>query len=269
MPVAGIVAAEGISKATIGFADGPSVDEFGRDLIVLRVALRRAARPPIWRSSRWPESGKLRSLAKWPIDGSANHGGILRVITACLIALAHGRVGFVSEQRHRRGFARAMAGLAVLFEDRQHIAVKGRRGGVKAQASTRKRTARICFIVGEPVSVRFGRSWIKGEFEFMIRNLSVLLLLACAIARADFSYTMTSKSSMGGNPSVSKYYFKGNKMKTETATSVIIMDFDAQTITTVNPSDKTYTVKPFSVSRAQRRPAPMFTPISKRPASTR
>src|SRR6185295_20337368 len=35
---------------------------------------------------------KLRSLAKCPYFGSANHGGILRLRTAALIALAHGRV---------------------------------------------------------------------------------------------------------------------------------------------------------------------------------
>jgi hypothetical protein len=80
----------------------------------------------------------------------------------------------------------------------------------------------------------------------MIRNLSILLLLAAGFARADFSYTMTSKSSMGGNPSVSKYYYKGNKMKTETSNSVMIMDFDAQTVTTINPQDKSYTVKTFA-----------------------
>jgi len=80
----------------------------------------------------------------------------------------------------------------------------------------------------------------------MIRNLSVLLLLACAIARADFSYTMTSKSSMGGNPSVSKYYYKGNKMKMEMSNTVMIMDFDSQIITTLNPQDKSYTVKSFA-----------------------
>ncbi len=70
----------------------------------------------------------------------------------------------------------------------------------------------------------------------MIRNLSILLLLASAFARADFSYSMTSKSSMGGNPSVSKYYYKGNKMKMEMSNTAMIMDFDAQTITTLNPS---------------------------------
>lgn len=80
----------------------------------------------------------------------------------------------------------------------------------------------------------------------MIRNLSILLLLASAFARADYSYTMTSKASMGGNPSVSKYYYKGNKMKMEMSNTVMIMDFDAQTITTLNPQDKSYTVKSFA-----------------------
>ena len=35
-----------------------------------------------------------RSLLKWPYCGSANHGGIALVTTACLIAFAHGRVSF-------------------------------------------------------------------------------------------------------------------------------------------------------------------------------
>src|SRR5579871_557016 len=82
--------------------------------------------------------------------------------------------------------------------------------------------------------------------HLMIRNLSILLLAVASFARADFSYVMTSKSSMGGNPSVTKYYYKGNKMKTEMSSTMMIMDFDAQTITTLNPQDKSYTVKSFA-----------------------
>jgi Domain of unknown function (DUF4412) len=80
----------------------------------------------------------------------------------------------------------------------------------------------------------------------MTKNLTILLLIASAAARADFSYTMTSKNSMGGNPAVSKYFYKGQKMKLDTGSTSTIMDFDAQTLTTINAREKTYTVKSFA-----------------------
>jgi hypothetical protein len=36
-------------------------------------------------------STRRRSLAKWPMLGSANHGGICLLVTAALMARAHGR----------------------------------------------------------------------------------------------------------------------------------------------------------------------------------
>lgn len=86
-----------------------------------------------------------------------------------------------------------------------------------------------------------------------MRNMHalVLALSISSAANADFSYTQTRKatggmmSSMAGanGPQTSKVSFKGQKMKTEEGNTAIIIDFDAQTITTVNNAQKTYTVK--------------------------
>ncbi len=80
-----------------------------------------------------------------------------------------------------------------------------------------------------------------------------LILAAACVARADFSYTTTMKSSAGpmaamagGNDRASKTYLKGQKMKIESPDSIMIMDFDAQTITNINASQKTYTVSKFN-----------------------
>jgi hypothetical protein len=87
-------------------------------------------------------------------------------------------------------------------------------------------------------------------------TLLALTLSFGAAAHADFSYTTTRKTtggmmaSMGGaagGPQTSKSYFKGQKMKTDSGgATAIILDFDAQTITTINTTKKTYTVKSFS-----------------------
>jgi len=50
-------------------------------------------------------------------------------------------------------------------------------------------------------------------------------------------------ASMAGAPTVSHYYYKGQKMKFETSNTTVIMDMDARTITTLNGSNKTYTVR--------------------------
>ncbi len=78
------------------------------------------------------------------------------------------------------------------------------------------------------------------------RNLIVLILTACA-ARADFMYTTTRKGgpAVAGNTET-KQYFKGQKMKTDTGSTATILDFDAQTITSINNTQKTYTVTKFS-----------------------
>jgi hypothetical protein len=84
----------------------------------------------------------------------------------------------------------------------------------------------------------------------MQTRLILLTLIASAAARADFSYTQTSKSGGGpggaGGESVTKHYIKGQRMMTDTGSVTIIMDFDAQTMTMVNKTQKTYTVTKFA-----------------------
>jgi hypothetical protein len=50
----------------------------------------------------------------------------------------------------------------------------------------------------------------------------------------------------GGNNQASKYSFKGQKMKMDSGDTAIVLDFDAQTITTLNNRQKTISVKTFS-----------------------
>jgi hypothetical protein len=83
------------------------------------------------------------------------------------------------------------------------------------------------------------------------RNLILLapvagLLLASSLARADFGYTMMRKGGPGGGSGDTKYYYKGQKMKTDSGTTATIVDFDAQTLTTINNTQKTYTLRKFS-----------------------
>jgi hypothetical protein len=80
------------------------------------------------------------------------------------------------------------------------------------------------------------------------------LLSATLAARADFSYTTTTKTtggmaaSFGGgaNNPPSKHYFKGQKMRTDSGDISTIIDFDAQTMTMINNSRKTVTVRSLS-----------------------
>ncbi len=58
----------------------------------------------------------------------------------------------------------------------------------------------------------------------------------------------------GAQPSVNTYYLKGQKMMTDTGTVAIVMDFDARTVTTINKSTKTYTVKSFDAATAGAKP---------------
>jgi hypothetical protein len=84
--------------------------------------------------------------------------------------------------------------------------------------------------------------------------LVALTLSAGAHAYADFSYTTTRKSTggmmaaMGGTagPQTSKFYIKAQKMKVDRGSTATILDFDAQTITTINSAQKTYSVRPFN-----------------------
>jgi hypothetical protein len=91
----------------------------------------------------------------------------------------------------------------------------------------------------------------------MLRNTiaTVALTLAAGLtASADFSYTNTMKTTGGSMAAMagtaadrtSKYYFKGQKIMTTTGDTAVTIDFGAQTVTTVNNAQKTYTVKKFS-----------------------
>src|SRR5579872_150369 len=82
-------------------------------------------------------------------------------------------------------------------------------------------------------------------------SILILTLATAWTARADFSYTTTPKSTGGlaaaaAAMPVSKYYFKGQKMKMESEATAVVLDFDAQTITSFDNRKKTYTVTPFS-----------------------
>jgi hypothetical protein len=73
-------------------------------------------------------------------------------------------------------------------------------------------------------------------------HIPLLMLAASFTAHADFSFTMTQKS---GGGEVGKHYFKGQKMKVERGTKTTIMDFEAQTTTSIDDATKTYTVTKF------------------------
>jgi hypothetical protein len=83
-------------------------------------------------------------------------------------------------------------------------------------------------------------------------TVSKLLLLAFAAgtaAHADFSYTTTRKgASIPGAAAdqASKHYLKAQKMMTDTGDKATIIDFEAQTITTIDRAKQTYAVLKFS-----------------------
>src|SRR5450755_243601 len=81
-----------------------------------------------------------------------------------------------------------------------------------------------------------------------------MVLVAASSAFADFSYITTLKPSgnapSGNAPSADggqtiRRYYKGQKMLNDTGSAATILDFDAQTVTTINKSQKTYSVRPF------------------------
>jgi hypothetical protein len=93
-----------------------------------------------------------------------------------------------------------------------------------------------------------------GETVMKITILIAFVILSTTLpARADFSYTSARKMTGGAmagmasaNNQPSKYYFKGQKMKVDSGDTALILDFDAQTITTINNSRKTISVRNFS-----------------------
>ena len=82
-----------------------------------------------------------------------------------------------------------------------------------------------------------------------LARIVILSLAAGLVVRADFSYIATRKPAAGqaaAGGQVTKHYLKGQKIKIDTGGTAIVMDFDAQTVTTINNNSKTYSVKKFS-----------------------
>jgi hypothetical protein len=73
-------------------------------------------------------------------------------------------------------------------------------------------------------------------------KLLILALTALSAAHADFSYTQTTKGT-AGPPRVTKYYYKGSRVLSDSDNTAHVMDFAAQTITTINKVAKTYSVQ--------------------------
>jgi hypothetical protein len=77
-------------------------------------------------------------------------------------------------------------------------------------------------------------------------TLFLFTLVAASPAYADFSYTSTAKSGAATPPQSTKHYIKGSRMMMDSANTSTILDFEAQTITSINKSQKTYSVTPFA-----------------------
>jgi hypothetical protein len=84
-----------------------------------------------------------------------------------------------------------------------------------------------------------------------IGYILILTLAAGLAARADFSYTSTRKPAAGqtasnaGDPAT-RHYIKGQKMKMDRGRTATLIDFDQQTVTSIDNDHKTYTVTKFS-----------------------
>lgn len=73
-----------------------------------------------------------------------------------------------------------------------------------------------------------------------------LALLFCALsARADFSYTTAPKTNSPA-ATATKYFYKGQAMRVETKARVFIVDFDKQSIVTLDPERKVYWLTRFA-----------------------
>lgn len=79
-----------------------------------------------------------------------------------------------------------------------------------------------------------------------IIRLLLLGLMAAGAAQADFSYTSTRKGMPMGGDQSTKYYLKGNRMLIDNGSNAVLLDFDAQTTTTMDRAAKTYTVTKFA-----------------------
>jgi TonB family protein len=77
-------------------------------------------------------------------------------------------------------------------------------------------------------------------------HVVLLIIGISSMALADFSYTATIKWTRLPVPQVVKHYLKGQKMKSESAGSSTILDFDAHTITRINNLLKLYSATKLS-----------------------
>ena len=80
-------------------------------------------------------------------------------------------------------------------------------------------------------------------------TILAIMLCATATAYADFSYTVAQKtqgSPAAAGPSSTRVLYKGQKMMMDRGAEATVVDFDAQTITTLNKTQKTWSVRKFS-----------------------
>src|SRR5580658_7239953 len=86
-----------------------------------------------------------------------------------------------------------------------------------------------------------------------ISGLLAATLALITPAHADFSYKITRKATGGTmtqaagdtDQQVSRYYFKGQKMKVVNEQVATILDFDAHTVTSINNATRSYGVRSF------------------------
>jgi hypothetical protein len=98
------------------------------------------------------------------------------------------------------------------------------------------------------IHAAFGYCVVEDSAAMNTMRITLLGLACICAARADFSYTQTRKGGPGG-PAASgetKLYYKGQKMASVSGATSSILDFDAQTVTTINHAQKTYMVTRFS-----------------------
>jgi hypothetical protein len=96
-----------------------------------------------------------------------------------------------------------------------------------------------------------------------------LAMATSLTALADFSYTSTTKGTgmMAAANSSTKHYLKGQKMMIDSGNTAMIMDFGAETFTSIDNTSKTYTVTKFSeLSQTMKDTGRMSKWMSARPA---
>lgn len=84
--------------------------------------------------------------------------------------------------------------------------------------------------------------------------VAILSVFSCTLAQADISYTQNIKvtggvlARMAGNAGsrANKIWVKGRKVKMDDGSNVVVMDLDAQTVTTIDSGQKTYSVREMS-----------------------